>query len=88
MREYLARLKVGYEVGDTSVLRATGLAFAPFQWLTDEVKDTQRAKDHLQNQLSQFGVPFGKGQYDLYDVHNKTGILSVDDKKTGILKVG
>ena len=88
VREYLARFKVGYEVGDTSVLRATDLAFAPFQWLTDEEKDTQRAKEHLQDQLSQFGVRFGKGQYDLYDVHNKTGILSLDDKKTGILKGG
>ena len=88
VREHLARMQVGYEIGDKSVLPATDLVFVPFEWLSDEVKDTQRAKEHLQNQLSQFCVHFGIGQYDLYDVHNKSGILSLDDKKTGILKVG
>ena len=66
----------------------TDLAFETIQWVTDEVKDTQRAKEHLRDHLSQFGVPFGTGQYDLYDVHNKAGLLSLDDKKTGILKGG
>ena len=80
VREHLARMQVGYEVGDKSVLPATDLVFVPFKWLSDEVKDTQRAKEHLQNQLSQFGVHFGIGQYDLYDVHNNSGILSLDDR--------
>ena len=31
IREYLARLKVGYEVGDTLVLPTTGLAFESFE---------------------------------------------------------
>ena len=66
----------------------TDLAFETIQWVTDEVKDTQRAKEHLRDHLSQFGVPFGTGQYDLYVVHNKAGLLSLDDKKTGILKGG
>ena len=31
IREYLAPLKVGYEVGDTLVLPTTGLAFESFE---------------------------------------------------------
>ena len=34
--EHSARLRVGCEVGDKSVLPATDLVFVPFKWLSDE----------------------------------------------------
>eukprot|EP00981_Chlorochromonas_danica_P000502 scaffold99_cov160-Ochromonas_danica.AAC.15 len=53
-----------------------------------EEKDTERAKTHLENELKKFGVDFGSGCYQLYDVHDSKTILSVDDRKTGKLRGG
>jgi hypothetical protein len=82
----LASLHYLQEVGDA--LPATELEFLPFEWLDQEEKDTSRARAHLEAQLLRFGVQFGPGQYQLYDVHNKKGILNVDDRKTGKLSGG
>ena len=83
---YLTRLRYPLEVGDA--LPEPELKFVPFQWLDQEEKETPRARDHLEAQLKRFGVQFGRGQYQLYDVHTKKNILSVDDRKTGKLNGG
>ena len=88
LKNYLARLHVGFEVGDNSVLPATELETQPFQWVDGETKDTPRARTHLEAQLKRFGVKFGRGHYQLYDVHDKKDILKVEDRKTGKLNGG
>lgn len=86
LRTYLSRIHYQVELGGT--LPATEMEFLPFVWLDQEEKDTPRARDHLEAQLSRFGVQFGDGQYQLYDVHTKANILNVDDRKTGKLTGG
>jgi len=86
LRNYLVRLHVGFELGDNSVLPATALEFQPFVWgICGENEDTLRASTHLVAQLERFGVEFGAGHYELYDVHDKKDLLKVEDKKTGKL---
>ena len=43
---------------------------------------------HLEVQLKKFGVPLDEGGYELYDVHASKSILSLEDRKTGVLKGG
>lgn len=88
LKNYLARLHVGFEVGDNSVLPATELEAQPFQWVDEKTKDTPRARTHLEAQLKRFGVKFGRGHYQLNDVHDRKDILKVEDRKTGKLNGG
>eukprot|EP01035_Chromulina_nebulosa_P033790 gene33790-45249_t len=64
-----------------SSLPATEVKFQPFQWVDGEDKDTWRAKAHLEEQLRRHGVEFGRGHYQLYDVHGKKDILKVEDSQ-------
>jgi hypothetical protein len=86
--QYLAGLHVGFELGDTSALPAVDIEFSAFNWNEDEDRDTPQAKIHLENELKKFGVQFGRGHYQLYDVHSHKSILDVEDCKTGNLKGG
>lgn len=88
LKTYLVRLHVGFEVGDNTVLPVPPVEFTPFEWLEGEDKDTPKARDHLEEQLKRFDVGFGRGRYQLYDVHNKKDILKVEDRKTGKLNGG
>jgi hypothetical protein len=77
-----------YEEDVDQVNTTTNAEFQPFLWQQIEEKDTPRAKEHLQNQLSTFGVRFGRGYYCIYDVHSHKTILSLDDNRTGKLSGG
>ena len=88
LKTYLAGLHIGFEQGDSSELPSSDVEFSPFQWVDSEEKDTARAKHHLEDELKKFGLQFGRGHYQLYDVHANKTILSVDDKKTGKLNGG
>jgi len=63
-------------------------SFQPFQWQDIEEKDTPRAINHLEQELQKFGVVFGRGNYQMYDVHSKHTFLNVRDDKTGSLSGG
>jgi len=74
---------------DAEQLNTTAVAeFQPFHWEQGEDKDTPRAKEHLQTQLSKFGVHFGRSYYRIYDVHTQKTLLSLDDNRTGKLSGG
>lgn len=88
LRNYLARLHFGLDIGDKSLLVPPDIEVTPFDWREDEEKDTPRARDHLENELKIFGVKFGRGYYQLYDVHEQISILNLEDRKTGVLKGG
>lgn len=88
LREYLARLHVGYVRGNATDLPAAVESFDPFHWVAAKEPDIPNAKEHLQTQLGKFGVQFGSHKYELYDVHSSKTILSLDDPKTGVLKGG
>eukprot|EP01038_Epipyxis_sp_PR26KG_P017568 gene17568-24385_t len=60
--------------------------FSRFEWQASEEYDTDRAKLHLEEQLSKFVV--GRNNYKLYDVHTRKNILSLKDDKTGSLSGG
>eukprot|EP01038_Epipyxis_sp_PR26KG_P018732 gene18732-26500_t len=62
--------------------------FSRFEWQASEEHDTDRAKLHLEEPLSKFGITFGRNNYKLYDVHTRKNILSLKDEKTGSLSGG
>mmetsp|Transcript_28660 Transcript_28660/g.39337 ORF Transcript_28660/g.39337 Transcript_28660/m.39337 type:complete len:355 (+) Transcript_28660:52-1116(+) len=64
------------------------ISFLPFEWQDIEERDTPRAINHLQRELQKFGVIFGRGNYQMYDVHSKHTFLNVRDDKTGSLSGG
>lgn len=88
LKNYLTGLHVGFELGDSSELPTTDIEFIAFQWMDSEEKDTPRAKLHLENELKKFGIVFGRGNFQLYDVHANKTILSLEDRKTGKLSGG
>jgi hypothetical protein len=88
LQTYLAHLHVGVEEGVQSDLPAATVRYELFRWFQQEEADIPRASQHLQSQLTRFGVHFGRGGYKLYDVHAKKQILDVEDRKTGNLKGG
>lgn len=88
LKAFLARLNVGVEVGDPAGLFDAAITFNPFQWQATEDSDTPRAREHLEEELKRFGIKFGKGGYQLYDVHTKKQLLNLDDRKTGKLSGG
>ena len=85
---FLSLLKVGFKIGVLSGLPAAPENFDPFVWTREEEQDTPLAKQHLEAQLSKFGVHMGVGGYQLYDVHASKSILSLYDSKTGNLSGG
>jgi hypothetical protein len=88
LQTYLAHLHVGVEEGVQSDLPAATVRYELFRWFQQEEADVPRASQHLQDQLTRFGVHFGRGGYKLYDVHARKQILNVEDRKTGNLKGG
>jgi hypothetical protein len=88
VKAYLARIHIGFEQGQISELPTNSASFEAFHWNRNEEDDTPRAMAHLKAQLEKFGVPLHTGGYELYDVHKSKTILSLEDKKTGVLKGG
>jgi hypothetical protein len=88
LKNYLNGRHVGFDLGDNSELPTTAIEFTAFQWMDSEDEDTPRARAHLENELKKFGIEFGRGKYQLYDVHTKKTLLSLDDRKTGKLNGG
>lgn len=66
----------------------SNVSFEPFEWLTDEDKDMERATIFLKQQLKKFNISMGRNNFELYDVHASKTILNVDDDKTGKLSGG
>lgn len=64
------------------------IEFPPFEWLNTEDKDMERATIYLKQQLIKFGFQIGRGNFECYDTHATTGILSFSDDKTGKLSGG
>jgi len=62
--------------------------FQPFQWTRSEPDDTPAAMVHLQTQLQEFGLQFGRGHFSLYDVHAIRSFLSFDDERSGKISGG
>jgi hypothetical protein len=88
LKAYLARLHVGVVRGKLNDLPAAVANFDTFNWVGAEETNTPQSKEHLQAQLGKFGVPLGLNGYELYDVHSSKSLLSLEDRKTGVLKGG
>lgn len=86
LREYMLKHSIDINVGEFTELSTK--KFEAFIWKNTEETDIERAKKHLQEQLTKFGVEFGKDKYNLYDVHTLKDLLSVKDEKCGCLKGG
>jgi hypothetical protein len=89
VRDYLESLNIvvlEMEPVDEDISNLVG--FSPFTWQASEEEDTERAMLHLQQELSHFGIIFGRNNYKLYDVHKRKNILSLKDEKTGALSGG
>jgi len=77
-----------FEADPLDAVEHSATLFQPFQWQDTKERDTSRAVKHLQQELQKFGVLFGRGNYQMYDVHSKRTILNVRDDKTGSLSGG
>ena len=75
---FLHSIKLLILLGDVSTLESDrDISFCPFEWEDNKEKNASRAITHFQNELSKFSIYFGRGGFQIYDVHDKRTILNV-----------
>jgi hypothetical protein len=88
VQAYLEELRIAVFEEELNVQVASGIDFQRFVWRGSEEDCTGDAVAHCRTEFGKFGIKFGRGGYELYDVHANRQLLNLEDSKSGKLSGG